>query len=323
MMANLFYVSSFGGSATLWLARSLDLHDDIICFHGSRQFPLLPASRNPQQHLPNSTELTAGEFALRMQILSETARDTRGREVFVGGVHGFHGLQMHPAMTTLDGCFAFSIRHPVLRIASLYNEHYRVMRMNTVDAQGKWAWLRAGYATKHEELITLFCTVMEPNPEDVILLWLASVTVWADYYSARTPDWPIFRMEDYTVNRDVFQAMFHTLTGNRLACSSEYLDRIFAQGKLNVHRRNSRLPAEEFRSWAPNGKRIMAAILRSVPELLEFYQEMGYPVDYVLEHDPFAKERSTNALSNLLRHLIGIHTLEEEAPLFRQGRRFA
>ncbi len=320
-MANLFYVSSFGGSATLWLARSLDLHDDIICFHGSRQFPIHPASRHPQLQMPNSTELTAGEFALRMHMLSETAQDTRGREVCVGGVHGFHGLQMHPAMTSLEGCFAFSIRHPVLRIASLYNEHYRTMRMDTVDAQGKWAWLRSGYAAKHEELITLFCTVMDLAPEDVIFLWLASVTVWADYYSARTPAWPIFRMEDYTQDRDVFRAMFHTLTSNRLVCSPDYLDRIFAQGKLNVHRRHSRLPEEEFRNWTPNGQRILAAILRSVPELLEFYQKMGYPVDYVLEHDPFAQERATNALTDLLRNLIGIHNIEEGARLFRQGSR--
>ena len=51
----MFYISSQGHSASAWLARSLNLHPNIICWHGLRSIPPYPpgtcASLNPAKFI--------------------------------------------------------------------------------------------------------------------------------------------------------------------------------------------------------------------------------------------------------------------------------
>ncbi|MEO5334280.1 MAG: hypothetical protein H7839_19880 [Magnetococcus sp. YQC-5] len=303
-MANIFYVSSFGGSGTLWLARALDLHEKIICFHGSRRVPQLSARHFPDIDVAGSVEYSADEFAQHLSaITTQNAEAFGDQEMFAGAVHGFHGLQMEKPMSDRDGGFAISIRHPILRIASLFQHQYQEMKINDKINQQKCQWLIDGFVAKYEYLVKLFCCVMEPEPDDILFMWLASVTLGYDWITSNVPEVPVFRMEDYTSNQDTFASMFQILTKNKLECSADYLERVFMQGKINTHRKSThiRTGQEEYDNWPDRFKMIIGGLLHSMPDLIEMYDKLGYSMDYAFACDPFKSIRSQTNVTNTIR----------------------
>lgn len=107
----IFYVSSLGASATAWLARALNLHPRIVCWHGTRSIPPVPSSRE--------TTMAPEAFARGLRICAES---TGGTKVF-GAVHGYRGLLVKDAIEGEGGRFSAVIRHPVRRMHSLLS-HY-------------------------------------------------------------------------------------------------------------------------------------------------------------------------------------------------------
>lgn len=308
-MANIFYISSFGGSATTWLAHSLDLHEKIICFHGSRSFPQLPAKFHPNSELEGATECTPQEYAYRLAIITtQGQKQSDKKRKFAGAIHGFHGLKMHDPILSSGGCFAISMRHPILRIASLHQLHSRALMAGGLESQKKVMWLKDVFLYYREDLVKLFCNIFEPNAHDLLFLWIASETFGNDWTAANRPDIPIFCMEDYTVNRENFSLMFQTLTQGQLDCSPNYLSQVFSQGKINPHRKPSqpKQAAKIFSSWPERFSIIVRGLLHSFPDLVEFYANLGYPIDFAITDDPFHALRNTNDLSTWIRKWINL-----------------
>ena len=81
----------------------LNNHPRITCFHGGRSLPGGDTPLSPEQY---ASELTRFETLNSGQVY--------------GGCHGFHGLSIKEAVEERGGKFFGIVRHPVMRIDSIF-----------------------------------------------------------------------------------------------------------------------------------------------------------------------------------------------------------
>ncbi len=267
-MNAIFYVSSWGGSATTWLARALDNHPEIECFHGIKW---IPGDALEKYLLPE-------DFA---EMLA--SRETEA--TFVGSVHGYHGTIMEQLILDRGGKFAFCTRNPIQRISSLYNGH-REKLSSGINAQ-RYQVMFNEFIVNNKEMFEHFAGLnlirnyqeidgrITMHIDDLIFVWMAGLTVYWDrtYLKAKGP---IFRMEDYTVNQKVFQKVFHHMTQGQLTCNAAYLQEVFSVGRVNRHRKTRGGNVYEFRNWRPNHKQIFYTMAADKKELLKLYKDLNY-----------------------------------------------
>ncbi len=99
---------------------------------------------------------------------------------------------------------------------------------------------------------------------------------------------PIYRMEDFTTNRDYYTKLFHHFTGGKLKCDQEYLDRVFSIGKVNPHRRASNQSLHVFGKWNNHFKIMLYALTAdgSNSNIAKYYHSIGYPTILSLVEEP-------------------------------------
>jgi len=123
----MFYFSSRGSSATVWLAKMLSHHPQVVCFSATRSFPPVdPAEAYPNYIKGTVPEISADMF---MEGLLECSKSILNEKVF-GSVHGYHGIAAKEPCEKRGGIFSYITRHPVSRIHSvfiyyLYHNYYK------------------------------------------------------------------------------------------------------------------------------------------------------------------------------------------------------
>ena len=122
----MFYFSSRGSSATVWLAKMLSHHPQVVCFSATRSFPPV----DPHEAYPNDIKGTVPEISadMFMEGLLECSKSILNEKVF-GSVHGYHGVVAKEPCEKRGGIFSYITRHPVSRIHSvfiyyLYHNYY-------------------------------------------------------------------------------------------------------------------------------------------------------------------------------------------------------
>lgn len=111
----MFYISSRGSSATIWLAKALSQHSDIVCFGPSRSFPpVIPGTLSFGNR--KISEVSPDYF---ISSLVECERACENQKFF-GSIHGYHGISAKQACEDHNGYFSYITRHPVDRIHSAF-----------------------------------------------------------------------------------------------------------------------------------------------------------------------------------------------------------
>ena len=274
-MANIFYISSWGGTATHWLAKSLDSHPEIICYHGRRTWPQYSACHEQsEQEKPGSQERSPMDFANDLKAQSEQGR-------VIGSIHGYHGLAMSTPVRALGGRFAVSTRHPVLRTASLHRHHYlKVLDENNPGQLGSLNFFK-NYAQSHAQTIQSIVsrTNIKFDLSELVYLWVATGAAGFDVECNKLSDKHIFKMEEYTQDKDYYKEMFCFLTQNKISCDDSYLENVFNRGKTNVHRSNRNSAEQEFLSWSESQQALFKILFVDHSEM---YKSMGYDIDFAL-----------------------------------------
>ena len=98
----MFYISSQGHSASTWLSRALNVHQKIVCWHGSRSLPPYKASNEYYRNF------SPKEF---INGLEACEKNTYGEKIF-GAIHGFHGIAIKQEIEKKGGNFFAIFRHP-------------------------------------------------------------------------------------------------------------------------------------------------------------------------------------------------------------------
>ena len=110
----MFYISSRGSSANIWLTKILSKHPKIVCLRSSRSFP--PVGLGVKQ-LANKYKIDEISPDFFINCLLECERATVNQKTF-GSIHGYHGTLAKKACEENNGYFAYITRHPLDRIHS-------------------------------------------------------------------------------------------------------------------------------------------------------------------------------------------------------------
>ena len=217
-MKEFFYISSYGGSATAWIAKSLSLHPEIVCFHGTRNIP--PRSNNLSQPEMTPDEFMDGLLTCRKSVMLSK---------FFGAIHGFYGTIAYESVTKRNGAFASIFRNPVKRIHSLYTHHFET----TLHKSGH------PYQGMEEDQFNLF-------------KHLCNDTIRFDAEIASQTDIETcFAMEDLVKQPVTYKKLFRIITP-QLDISENYIKKIFSIGCFNKHAHISLSPKNTFLLWPPN-----------------------------------------------------------------------
>jgi hypothetical protein len=114
----MFYISSQGHSGTGWLAKSLNKHPEVVCWHGTRSIP--PYDPVELRDMNKSfMQLSPKEF---IEGLVECEKKTFNNKIF-GSIHGFYGIVCKNDVEKNGGKFFAVFRSPILKINSIFNAY--------------------------------------------------------------------------------------------------------------------------------------------------------------------------------------------------------
>lgn len=283
----IFYISSFGGSATEWLSQALSMHPRIVCWHGTRSIPPFPSG---------TSDLTPEAFAEGLERCAEKAQ---GQKIF-GAVHGFYGVQARPAVEARGGRFSAMVRHPVRRIHSLFWEHVgqrlgdgkmdsAVLYRQAAERLAEAAPHRAGFFGRSaRRLRGAFCNTRAPGdemPSEAIhkrFQWICNGTFRYDRDCLDAlDDAQIIVMERAVQEPDYFVASARATINPELEFPADLLDQIFAGGQRNRHSSDALVAAEVFDAWPEQFKETYFRMLErnGGADLIDRYAQLGYRID--------------------------------------------
>ena len=113
----MFYISSIGHSATMWLSVVLSKHPNIICWHGTRSIPPYATGTN---------DLSEEEF---VKGLLRCEQPTSGVKKF-GACHCFHETRLLKYVNKYNGTFLAIARNPITKTHSLISQYLDVTPAN-------------------------------------------------------------------------------------------------------------------------------------------------------------------------------------------------
>ncbi|MEX2615147.1 MAG: hypothetical protein WD767_03535 [Alphaproteobacteria bacterium] len=286
----MFYVSTWGGTASGWFARAMSLHPEVVCFQGTRSIPPYPAGIMP--------DMEPDAFAEGLHQLWGTSRHTK----IFGATNGFHGLAMKTAIEERNGTFASAVRHPIMRIHGLYCHYATTVTDARLEGPDVYRPFREDMSEFAE--LELVDQTFRLKPFSREFLMMASPTVKYDMIAIRNlPLENIIRFEELTRNREYFAQCFRMLVGRftdyaaslydnpdtRVSVgyfdmkpepTEAYLDTVFNQPRYGSKSRGMDLntPEEVFDAWPDFYKFLFAMCLKAEGGItaVEDYRKLGY-----------------------------------------------
>lgn len=256
-------IASSGSSATKWIARVLDLHPDIKCWHANEE--------TKDQSTLNSVDSFANS-------LSKQAADTNQ---YVGAIHitPWHGRELQNNIESANGRFCGVLRNPILRINS---QSVAKIQIHAVSYDHYFKNLRWFSTYYNDLLVKLIANNPEPPSFGKVEFALAAYNcLKSDHALLQLNSEQIFRFEDLTTKPNHFKDFVDYLCKD-IQLDSGYLEDVFSYGKVNKHHAVDPGTAEDvYLSWDEPRKRIFKYIYDSFNKnnfLSHSYQELGYAI---------------------------------------------
>jgi hypothetical protein len=277
------FISSYGRTATYWLAQVLNAHPDVICSHGPTTPPIIEYG----DETPVETDLFVWDnmdkfFALS---LDEALNDMHrlGKAKFYIKVHSYSAYNLYNRILT-EGCarplgIANLLRHPVTRVDSLArrwranaktNPRMRKFMLNwwreTPDAQGLTKSLANQRGVDLSRTSDIFfaaaCLWLRQDREDLTV--------------------PILHVpcERLVEDLDYFAWFAGRITGGKLKMTPDYLDHVRRTGPKNASGDVMRSALSTWTAWAP-WQRAALAHVAELYGLRGLYDEFQYDLSFV------------------------------------------
>jgi hypothetical protein len=276
----MFYILTCGSTASVWLARALSRHPEIVCFHGVKTI-----AANPRI---DPAEPLARQFVRELVHLYQCSE---GECVF-GGIHGFGAAEIAPEIAAIDGAFAAMIRHPIARLNSLF--HREADNLGEIDLPSGDIYSPFREAESNSPAANPFQSG-SPFAAYVRRFYdLCRSVVDEDAFildNMAEPD--IFRYESITADPAYFRACFERLAeacrramavntrrhgAVRLDCSDAYVEQVFAAAGSNRKTSEPMSEGEIFASWPAAFRDIFADRLAQTggAAAADRYRRFGY-----------------------------------------------
>ncbi|MEQ9639020.1 MAG: hypothetical protein RIM84_03275 [Alphaproteobacteria bacterium] len=177
-MVPIFNISSTGASATAWLTKLLNRHPSIVCLHALREDPF-----------DDNREIEPADMVKGLLDLCYRTKELR----CFGVIHSYYDTKVYDAVKAGHGGFMAIVRHPVNRIHSLFNHHYREISGHTVRDGDIYGTIVADGAVRDflpmfetrvtDTLYADMANLTKAQPEEIALF--EQLTSDADYCRAK------------------------------------------------------------------------------------------------------------------------------------------
>ena len=235
-MKRYFLVTSYGRTATYWLADSLNKHPDIVCSHG-----LLPITsygeRLPQDVTRYHHENESSLARKSIDDLFDELEEVELAKVY-GNVHGYVAYGLFSKLATYKPKRAISIinltRHPITRIESLANEWCYECTFSSTMRQ-RQEQMRQQNKVAFDFAQSNFPHIDFSVTENSIFLSALLTVIRNDVQELRIDDLLHVPMERMTKDVEYFCWMLQYLTQKGINIESSYLYDVISSGRKNQH----------------------------------------------------------------------------------------
>lgn len=289
-----FVVTCHGWSASNWLANALHKHPNILCAHSSAALPADDPSVFDGDGLKKKIPaLRKGYIARQNRSLTdlyESLPNPKNAHI-IGSVHTYR-LRDLPAQTELITPRSSPIpvvnlvRHPLDLVVSGYGQFKDLFRIDL----NEFSWTLNKIVARGLEMPEAICAKHNVDPGDYdsvcflgACVVLGSLRLDLDALDAvensGAAHWDFrghVQMEQLTRDPNSFSRLLPTLTNRNDLATTEYLDSVFTERKVNIH--NHDAPSGTHQRWnalKPWQQEAFRAYL-DLFELQKQYEAIGY-----------------------------------------------
>lgn len=284
-MDDFFLVTSYGRTATYWIAANLHKHPDIACNHG----PSLSLSS-----LDYSGKQVSGEVALDihknisgfhnallMDVFDFVKKNKKAK--YIGNVHGYAASSVRAIQSMCPELEAVKVanitRHPLHRIESQKN---RLLKEVKHDKYLLDMFLHSFDTFVDSSIIDNLMSKYNIDLSCIynkVYLYSASLIPYHDDldYSANYTN---FTMERLLNDRDYFVNFIHYITGYNVELSHDYISNVFASGKMNESDRVDETAYDMFQNW-PEWLKYTCSLIFQKYNIVNKYAMLGYDIGYI------------------------------------------
>lgn len=242
---HLFAVVTWGAAATTWLAKALNSHPEVLCFH----------------HCNN--EFLKLEPRVRADGIEYAAiiRTAAGADYpCVGDVHGFYRWEIDPLRQAFGDAFSsvVLVREPIARIRT------QLAHLNTWDNKNDPVY-RQGIAEYIEPIIESAGVDLPDDDFDRTLF--VHVANLLNSVVEEDGIGPFYKAEEVTSDPNVFGGLVAYVSGGRIKPELAWAESALRIPRINIHRNK----IGDLSEWQED-------VLRKVvsPRAWELYEAIGY-----------------------------------------------
>lgn len=281
----------------MWFTTALNGHRELVAFHGIQSF-----EPDNGAHLSEQDRLKS-----LLQSLSRFYQNSLGAKAF-GCVHGWLAQAIRPEITAMGGVHMAMLRHPILRVNSLFFrelEHFNPLNIDAAEIFEVLATRHRQYAESNfqHDAAPLEAYAQKFSEQ-------CRSVVKADHWDLlNIPTGELIQFEKITSDREYFRERFECIaqgcrryvrenpkparpTLPEFSCSPEYVESVFALDPINRKAKKyseaDALPEDIFARWPAAFRLLFVSALKANGghEMVKLYESFGYRLPITLHHLP-------------------------------------
>ena len=274
-----FLVTTYGRTASYWLASFLNKHPDIICSHGS--LTDIPSPYDTE--LINERSIRAhnlhGNFIAKTIDQFLDGLEKTGQAKAYGDVHGYSLVALikksNLEKTRHKIVVSNLTRHPITRIESLKNQWSYKITISPMLRK-----ILSEYAPMKVNMIqSRFKHIDFTVPENWLFVVALLKTIISD--SKELPiDFNHITMERLTCDPELLFHLINKITQGAVSISSSFIEEMINSDRYNKRSNSKRFSLSVFDSWE-EWKRTAFRLVLDEYNLRELYSSFGYDLSFV------------------------------------------
>jgi hypothetical protein len=271
-----FLITSYGRTATYWIASLLNQHKDIICNHGpSISDVSFDVSKNeiPDEYVLKIHKDKNIFFNLTLDELFDNLQK-RGPAEAYGNVHGYaaHSIPSLLKNSNRKINVINIVRHPITRIESLYRRIIYEMNFNN--------YLKEEFQNQYINIVSDNISIYVKNEFNInidnfknkIFLYVLCLVINHDYKDLNTNILHV-QMERITKDREYFIWVLKYLMDNSIFIDKSYIDTISYIKRKNI-KNYEILSSKQYELWDVWKKETFKKMLNN--ETKDKYDKLNY-----------------------------------------------
>ena len=296
-----FLITTRGKTGSFWMANALDIHPDIICSHSTIYAPaseiylsgwvghnMIGAAwqgKEPSRAYAEALTKMYGRaeeeekkyFSSRSLLEFFCLQEGMGNAKYYGNVHAF----MVEMVIDRLARYQKDVPNGSFKIANLTRHPIKIME-SCLERSRSFKDKKIG-ALERERIINRCAQPIKKynlKTDRLVLSFICNCNILVDYINPmRYPGLFHIPIERITRDKEYFCFVVKSLTSDDIELSDEYLDKVFAIGKLNRHNRKNDCddsPVSLFAKWEPWQREYISQILGPFRDVFPKAEELGY-----------------------------------------------